>query len=131
MTDVVRLGGLVVSEDAAAELVAALDQLDRLAAPRGMRLSNRLSGIRRELATCTSRADIPGHASNAAAYALDGPSFELSVVETATAAEQLGITADAVRWLCRRGQLIAVRTGGRWWVSVRSLEDYRARRAER
>lgn len=129
--DVAPLAGVMISQDAAIELVAALDQLDRLAAPKSMRLSARLAAIRRELQTCVSRVDTRADTSpnHVAAQAI--AQFECSVVDTTTAAEVLGITRDGVTWLCRNGSLQASRNGGRWFVTLASLHDYRAARAAR
>jgi Helix-turn-helix domain len=123
--------GVLVSEDAARELFAARDQLDRLAAPKSMRVSSRLVAIRRELLTCTSRVATRVDMSPEGLLAQEVAQFEVSVVETTTAARELGITRDVVTWLCRHGQLRATRAGGRWWIEPASLEDYRARRAGR
>lgn len=116
--------GAVLSTEAAREVVAALDQLDRLAAPRGMRLSERLTAIRRELVACASRAGTPVTASANDIAGLLLSESNLMSVDTATAAENLGITTDGVRWLCRRGHLTAVRLRGRWLIEPGSLQTY-------
>jgi hypothetical protein len=130
MADVSRLAGLVVSESAALELISALNRLDRLAAPRGMMLSPELAQIRRELQTCTSRVSTSDGTSVEGLLAQHIAQFELSVVDTTTAARELGITRDGVTWLCRNGHLRATRAGGRWWIELASLQDYRARRGD-
>ncbi|MCA2249023.1 helix-turn-helix domain-containing protein [Mycobacterium intracellulare] len=131
MADIARLAGVIVSEEAALELVAALDQLDKLAAPRALRLNSRLAAIRRELQTCVSRvgARVDTSTNHVAAHPI--AQFEGSVIDTTTAADVLGITRDGVTWLCRNGTLRATLRGRRWFVEVASLHDYRARRADR
>jgi excisionase family DNA binding protein len=129
MADVTRLfPGFIVSDEGARELVAALDQLDHLAAPRGQRLNQRLVTIKREFETSASRVSTPAYASAEGFVAQEVAEFEMSVVDTTTAAHQLGIKRDSVTWLCRNGQLRATRTGGRWFIEAASLQDYRARR---
>lgn len=126
--DISRAAGVVVSDSAARELVSALDMLDRLAAPTGQRLSPQIALIRRELATCTSRVPASADASVEAIVAQQVAQFEASVVDTTTAARVLGITRDGVTWLCRNRHIQAIRSGGRWWIPVDSLADYRDRR---
>jgi hypothetical protein len=128
MADVTRLAGVIVSADGAREIAAALDELDRLAAPTGRRLSGRLVDIRRELQVCTSRVSTSDDASVEGLLAQAVAQFEASVVNTTTAARELGITRDGVTWLCRNGHLRATRSGGRWFVELASLQDYRERR---
>jgi excisionase family DNA binding protein len=130
--DVARLAGVMVSEAAVIEIVAALDQLERLAAPRGLGLNRHLYAIRRELATCCeSRVPARVDTSPEGVVSQQTAQFEVSVVDTTTAARQLGITRDGVTWLCRNNKLRAVRAGGRWFIQAASLNDYRARRADR
>lgn len=128
MAEVARLAGLIVSESAALELISALDRLDKFARPLGQVLSPQLALVRRELQTCTSRVSTPAHASAEGLLAQEVAQFELSVVDTTTAAHQLGITRGGVTWLCRNGQLRATRSGGRWWIETASLQHYRDNR---
>ena len=120
-----------ITEAAARELVSALDALDQLARPRGQRLSASLADIRRELATCTSRPPVSGSTNAEGIAALLNSQSTPMGIDTDTAAEHLGITPDAVRWLCRNGRLIADRVRGRWFVEAQSLDNYRAHRAQR
>lgn len=52
-------------------------------------------------------------------------------VGTDEAAAELGISADAVRWHCRKGNLDGRRVGRQVMVAVSSIEDFKRRRAER
>jgi hypothetical protein len=129
MADVARLAGVMVSEDAARELIAVIDELAKRAAPTGQYLSTRVATIRRELATCVSGRCTPADASPEGVMAQQVAQFEVSVVDTTTAARELGnITRSGVTWLCRHGRLRATRTGGRWLIESASLQEYRARR---
>ena len=116
---------MAITEAAARELLAALDALDRLAAPHGQRLSASLATIRRELATCVTRVSAPVGASADDVVAVMLSESESMSIDTAAAAGHLGITADGVRWLCRRGHLTAVRQRGRWLIDRSSLQTYR------
>jgi excisionase family DNA binding protein len=55
----------------------------------------------------------------------------IAVVDTATAAQQLGMTDDGVRWLCRTGRLTATKTGRQWWVTTESIAEYLAQNRSR
>lgn len=122
---------MTLTEPAARELLSALDALDRLARPRGQRLSPPLAAIRRELTTCITRVHTPADASpNDVAAQLLSHS-ESMTIDPATAAARLGLTPDGVRWLCRHGHLTAIRHRGRWYIDHPSVETYRARRAHR
>ena len=130
--DVVAADGVLLSRAAAREVVAALDHLGRLAAPRGMQLSERLRTIRRELATSSTRGITHADASakdNAAQ--LDSHWYSSVAVDTAAAARALGITPGGVAWLCRNGRLTAARSGGRWLIDTASLRSYQLEREER
>lgn len=128
MTGAAVSRGLVLTEAAARELLAALDALDRLAQPQGQRLSASLHGIRRELLTCVTRVSTHAAARPDDVAALMVSESSVMGLDTAIAAGHLGITADGVRWLCRRGHLDAVRYRGRWLVDRPSLDRYRAER---
>lgn len=52
-------------------------------------------------------------------------------VGTAEAAAELGISADAVRWHFRKGNLDGRRVGRQLMVSARSIENLKRRKAER
>ena len=131
MADVTPARGVLLSAGAARELVAALDHLGRLAAPRGMQLSQRLQTIRRELRTSTAGgvADVDVSGNSGAEQGVSH--WEPSVVDTATAARMLGITPGGVTWLCRHNRLTATRCGGRWLVDAASLRTYQRHRSER
>ncbi|MFN3003027.1 helix-turn-helix domain-containing protein [Mycolicibacterium wolinskyi] len=52
-------------------------------------------------------------------------------IGTADAARRLGITANGVRDLMRRGRLVGRRAGGRWLVDAASVDAHAARTAAR
>lgn len=122
---------LTITESAARELVAALEELDRLARPHGQRLSESLHTLRRELATSITRVSTHADASadDIAAQLLSDS--EVMGIDTTTAAGHLGIRPDSVRWLIRRHHLDAVRIGGRWLIDRTSLQTYVAMRDRR
>jgi excisionase family DNA binding protein len=124
MSEVVSARGVLLSDGAAREVVAALDLLARLAAPRGQQLSPRLQQIKRELLNSSARAAAHGDASAETVADEKDAHWEASVADTATAAQLLGITPGGVAWLCRNGRLRATRSGGRWHIDTASLRTY-------
>ena len=129
--DVARVAGVLLSPSAAREIVAALDHLARLAAPRGQQLSERLRLIARDLASSDTRAVTSAHASAHDIAALLDSHLTASAVDTAAAARMLGMTPGGVAWLCRNGRLTATRVGRRWLVDTASLRNYNDCRKER
>lgn len=120
--------GIFVSEAAARELVGALNQLDQLAAPRAMRLSDQLEAIRRELQTCITRVTARVDTSVRPTVPQVVAQYETNLVDTTGAARELEITRDGVTWLCRHKHLRGVRRNGRWWIELASVQEYRERR---
>ncbi|WP_040802797.1 helix-turn-helix domain-containing protein [Nocardia concava] len=119
-----RLDGVALSDDDAAELVAALDALARLAADRGARLSPRLVALRHGLAqgASSSREHPHADARTGVDFVLDALTVDTGAVDTATAARALGLTPDGVRYLCRSKRLPGFRSGGRWWINAAELD---------
>lgn len=120
---VTQAEGVLLSRQAAREVLAALDLLGRWALPRGQRLSPRLAAIRDALVRCArdgTRADVSDRDREGATPA----HWDQRVVDTATAAQRLGITPGGVAYLCRNGRLTATRTGGRWLIDTDSLRSY-------
>lgn len=130
MSDVIPARGVLLSESAAREVAAALDVLARLAAPRGQQLSQRLEVIRRELSS-SARGGTHGGVSAEGVAGQAVTELEVSVVDTATAAQVLGITPSGVTWMCRRGHLRATRQGGRWLIDTAGLRAHQLLRKER
>jgi hypothetical protein len=132
--DVIPARGVLLSEAAVREIVAAIDALGQLAAPR-QRLSERLQAIRRELirsaVTSATRDSTHAHASADGIVAQPNSHLDASVVTTATAARLLGITPSGAAWLCRHGRLTATRCGGRWLIDTAALRYYQLQRMER
>jgi hypothetical protein len=129
--DVTPARGVLLSDSAAREIAAALDHLGRLAAPRGMQLSERLRTIRRELLTSTARGITHARVSADDIVAQSSSELDASVVNTTTAAQVLGMTPGGVTWLCRHGRLAATRCGGRWLIDTAALRNYQRERLER
>lgn len=121
--DVTPARGVLISPAAAREIVGAVDELARLAAPEGRQLSGRLRLLRRELATCANLADTHAGVS-ADGVVAQPPSQWNSMVDTSTAAQILGLTNSGVTWLCRNGRLTAARVGGRWLIDAEALHAY-------
>ena len=135
MSDVVSARGVLLSEAAVREIVAAIDMLGQLAAPR-QRLSGRLQAIRSELIrSAVSNATRDSTRADASAEGLvaqlDSHWYPSAAVDTAAAARTLGIKPGSVAWLCRNGRLTATRCGGRWLIDMDSLRDYESTRKER
>lgn len=53
------------------------------------------------------------------------PQLESNLVDTATAARELEIREDSVRYLCRSGALESTKVGARHWITKRSIERHR------
>ena len=131
MSEVFSARGVLLSDGAAREVVAALDLLARLAAPRGQQLSPRLRLIQQELtASSGTRVAADGNVSGKRFAGQEDAHWEASVADTATAAQLLGITPGGVAWLCRNGRLRATRSGGRWHIDTASLRTYAHHRKE-
>jgi excisionase family DNA binding protein len=132
--DVTPARGVLLSEAAVREIVAAIDALGQLAAPR-QRLSERLQAIRSELirsaVTSAARDSTHAHASADGIVAQPDSHWEASVVDTATAARVLGISSSGVRWAVKNGRLAATRCGGRWLIDTAALRYYQRERLER
>jgi hypothetical protein len=54
-----------------------------------------------------------------------------AVIDTATAAELLGITPSGVTFKCREGQLAAVKRGRQWWPYMAAVQQEVLQRRER
>lgn len=117
--------GLMISFAFAADLVAALDRLATLAAPKGARLTPRLTAGRDHMARAIAYAD-----ASAEVVAVPGAlAFERdAITDTKTVANMLDITTDGVRWLCRNGRLEAELVAGRWLIGLASVYDYQLHR---
>ncbi|EOM74613.1 DNA-binding protein [Rhodococcus rhodnii] len=120
---IAHVDGILIDRDTATELVTALDALEHLAQRSGSRLAPQIAAIRRDLIHhSNTRADASTEAIDIITQlTLD----QDSVIDTDTAAAQLGITRDGVRWLCRTGRLTATRRQHRWWIPTTALDDYR------
>jgi hypothetical protein len=124
--------GVLFSHSDVAEMLEEYDYLLRIACQHRERIPGCIVARRRalaELATCaTTYADLRGDAPEA----LDGSHFGLGVVDTATAAKELGMTGAGVRDLCRRRRLIAMQPDGpgtSWYIARTSIDAYLARRS--
>ncbi|EHB53788.1 regulatory protein MerR [Mycolicibacterium rhodesiae JS60] len=139
----------MVSPQAAIIILSALEHHERLIAESSsVRGTSRLTlpanvrivtlSLRRAIAKAgASPANSAQHTSNASANArisrfeaLSAHDSTYATYSSAEAAEVLGITANAVRDLRRRGCLSAERVGGRWRFAVAEIEA-RARTTKR
>ncbi|WP_139043255.1 helix-turn-helix domain-containing protein [Mycobacterium lentiflavum] len=97
--------------------------------------------IKRQRYGCTPEGVVAVQHALAAAIVSDGDSRQheaeglgltgvllSAYVDTAVAAQRLGLTADAVRWHCRRGNLASRRVGRQLMVSTESISDFKSRR---
>lgn len=128
-----RVERIEIGLDTAQYLVAVIDLFDRLLSQRGQPLPTRLAAIQLSLTRCIDSRDASGkfagqtfstrvHASADGPAVLDVSHSTAGVVDTATAAEMLGIKEDSVRYLCRRGRFDSVKPGGRWLITAESVE---------
>lgn len=106
-------------------LADRLDVMQALAARCGLRADSRTVEIRELLEGLIARAGARVDASTRVQLE-DLPQAEAGLVDTATAAERLGLTEDTVRWHCRQGRFakVAIRRGGRWWIPVADVEAH-------
>ena len=125
MTDVEGFPrGLLIPDADAAYLVAVLGYVVESGRRGGARPSQRLVDIHARL-----EAGTRGNASTRVADGLPAIGLTGAWLSTSEAALLLGISADAVRWHCRRGNLVSRRAGGRVVVSAASVEDMREERS--
>jgi hypothetical protein len=116
--------GLLIGDADAAYLVAVLAYVVESSRRGGARPSRRLADIHARL-----EAGIRGTASTRVADGLPAIGLTGAWLSTSEAALLLDISADAVRWHCRRGNLVSRRAGGRVVVSAASVEDMREERS--
>lgn len=111
------VSGVLLTPDDAEFLARALDEFGRVLAERGSRPTPRLENLQHRLSrVCTrvSGRDTPVGARTSAGQPDSGVEIGYELIDTARAAEILGVTADGARYLARSGALPAVRAGGRW-----------------
>jgi hypothetical protein len=116
--------GLLIPDADAAYLVAVLAYVVESSRRGGALPSQRLVDIHARL-----EAGTRGNASTRVADGLPAIGLTGAWLSTSEAALLLGISADAVRWHCRRGNLVSRRAGGRVVVSAASVEDMREERS--
>jgi hypothetical protein len=121
------ISGVILTHGDVAEVVAALDWLMKNAWQHRDRVPDRIVAMRRELAESGAYATTYVDVSVDAPEAVDGSQFGPGVVDTATAARELGIGGAGVRDLIRRGRLAGMRIGGRWWIVAASIDAHKAR----
>ncbi|WP_254704614.1 helix-turn-helix domain-containing protein [Rhodococcus pyridinivorans] len=123
-------GTIAVPAPVARDLVDAIGRLEQLAHDRGFVLAPHMHRIRADLATALSAVTTDGRASTSVPDLLGDLLFrrDTGLVDTAAAAQRLGITPGGVRDLCRRGRLPAVRRHGRYWITTDDLETLAAAR---
>jgi hypothetical protein len=132
-----RVERIEISFDAAAYLVAVIDRLGFLwKIQSGQALPGRLVDLRERLAACVcaSRDATPIRAGHSDQSRADATESVRSVVDAAssqrdlvpaTAATILGMKEDSVRKACREDRLGHTKTGGRYFISMADIENYR------
>lgn len=112
-----QVAGVLLDPTDAKFLAGALEQFGRVLAERGSRPTPRLEALQRQLSRVSAR--VSGHDTHvdariASAQHDSGVHLGYEFIDTARAAEILGVRPDSVRDLARRKTLPAVRAGGRW-----------------
>ncbi|BCJ83963.1 hypothetical protein [Mycolicibacterium sp. TY81] len=118
VVEVAGVSGVMISRRVAAQIVDVVDVLEELLRRRSSVLPASIRELRQEL-DYHSRARAEPRVNASARIDSEAlPHDSTAVVSVATAAGQLGITQDAVRWHCRRGCFarVAFRKSGRWWI---------------
>jgi len=113
------VNGVLIAADDAAFLSAALRKLIELSDRGGGRAVARVYELERELARSATRSAI-GTAERARTPAPEISRVQL--IDTSTAAAQLGCSERNVRAMAARGSLNAQRVGGRWLVDAAEVE---------
>jgi hypothetical protein len=122
--------GVLFSHSGVAELLEEYDYLLRIAWQHRARIPGRIVARRRELAELTTYATTYADLREDAPAPLNGSRYGPGVVDTATAATELGMTGAGVRDRCRQGRLIAMQPDGpgtSWYIARTSIDHYKAR----
>lgn len=121
-----RNTGITISDDVAVLVVQVIDALDAVGRKGGGVLGREVAKLRNELAECVStRVDTRVGVSAEVPAALAVLALDVNaVVDTKTAARRLNMTADGVRWHCRRGTLERTKIQGRWWITTASIDEF-------
>lgn len=122
-----RVHGLLLDDDTAAFLAAALRQLITSLDAQHKRPVPRVFELARQLTySATSSGNTTTQWSGTAALAVS----TTNLLDTDTAATLLDCTAENVRALCRRGSLPAQRAGGRWLIPADAVHERAAHRKD-
>jgi hypothetical protein len=124
--------GALFSPSDVADMLEEYDYLLRIAWQHRERIPGRIVARRRELAEISAYAVTYADLREDAPALLDGSRYGPGVVDTATAAKELGMTGAGVRDLCRRGRLIAMQPDGpgtSWHIARTSIDAYLGRRS--
>lgn len=120
MPTIEPISGVLLGAEDARTLAEALEVFTKVLAERGSRPTAKLDDLRRRLARAATRVPVGNthaDARGSAAQPDSGVHLGYELIDTTRAAAILGITADGVRDLARRGTLPAVRAGGRWLLA--------------
>lgn len=131
MPNIEPISGVLLGADDARTLADALDVFAKVLAERGSRPTAKLDDLRRRLSrasTRVSRLDTHANARSIAAEPDSGVDLGYELIDSAQAARILGISADGVRDLARRGRLPVVRAGGRWLFAAAGVVERAERR---
>jgi Helix-turn-helix domain len=114
-----RVEGVLVSAEAARVIVFLLGNYAKLAESRNGCVPDGLREVQGALAEAVAAGSRGRDGERVAAPAVLPLSHD--VIELEQAAEVLGMKADSVRNLCRRGGLDAQKRRGRWFVSASAV----------
>ena len=128
LASVQRSSVITVSEDAAEVMMRIIDQFVGVVRTTKMNglIGDEVFQLRAQLAKCVAtrenaRVDTNTRISyDPRVLAVD----RNAVMDTDTAARRLNMTADTVRWHCRKQHLQREKVGGRWWISVASVDEF-------
>ncbi|WP_419224193.1 helix-turn-helix domain-containing protein [Gordonia sp. CPCC 206044] len=118
------ISGVLVDVDDAHELVRVIDAYGQLLAESHRRPSARLTALRDRLSraeTRVTRRNTPAGARKPGSQQDSEAPSVYDVIDTGQAAALLGITADGVRDLARRGRIPARKIGGRWCLDAAAV----------
>lgn len=114
--------GVLVSADAAQVITFWLGQYAKLCAERNGAVPNGLPELQRALAESAAGSRQRECGAGVELPAL--PFVHEAELTTDEAAEQLGITPDAVRWHCRRQNLASRRVGRSFVIPASAVEEF-------
>lgn len=116
--------GVLLDAEDTAVLLDALDVFEQVLAGQGSQPGQKLVVLKARISAAHSRSVsrlTRVDRRNAGAESDSGDDLGHEVIDTARAAAILGISADGVRDLARRGRIPCRRVGGRWLLSATAV----------